>query len=321
MLRPLLAAALVAVTLAGPALAQAFPSKPVELIVPYPPGGAADIIGRLAAKEMEPLLGQPVVVLNKAGAGTIIGAQAAAGAKADGYTLFISSNTTFSMNPAVHEKLPYDSARQFEPIGMVGAIGLAVLANPAAPYTTLASLVEAAKAKPDAISYASFGNATTSHFAAEMFLQSAGINLLHVPYKGSSPAMTDLIGGVVPISVDTVTATLPQLKAGKVKVLAVTSAKRSQFLPDVPTIAESGYPGFDLTAWVAIVAPKGLPKEARDKLRGALEKALASPEFKAKLAQSGVEGGFLPLDDWEAFVTADTARMKAVATKAGIKAE
>lgn len=321
MLRPLLAAALAAVTLAGPAFAQAFPAKPIELIVPYPPGGAADIIGRLAAKEMEPLLGQPVVVLNKAGAGTIIGAQAAAGAKADGYTLFISSNTTFSMNPAVHEKLPYDSARQFEPIGMVGAIGLAVLANPAAPYPTLASLVEAAKAKPGAISYASFGNATTSHFAAEMFLQRAGINLLHVPYKGSSPAMTDLIGGVVPISVDTVTATLPQLKAGKVKALAVTSARRSQFLPEVPTIAESGYAGFDLTAWVAIVAPKGLPKDARDTLRRALEKALAAPEFKAKLAQSGVEAGFLPLDDWEAFVTADTARMKAVATKANIKAE
>ncbi|MEO6018611.1 MAG: tripartite tricarboxylate transporter substrate-binding protein, partial [Polaromonas sp.] len=226
----------------APAFAQAgYPTRPITLVVPFPPGGSSDIITRLIGKRLSDKLGQSVIIDNRPGAGTVIGAAFVAKAPADGYTLLMSSGSTFTVNPAIRSNLPYDPVKSYQPIGIVGRIPLIVLANKNVPVNNVKEFVAALKATPDKYSYASFGAGTTSHFTAEIVLQSIGAKLMHVPYKGSAPAMTDLMGGQVPFSVDTVTAALPQLKSGKIKAIAVTTAKRSSQLPDVPTFAEAGY--------------------------------------------------------------------------------
>jgi tripartite-type tricarboxylate transporter receptor subunit TctC len=311
------AAAVLALT---PAWA-AYPERPLTLVAPYPAGGAADVVARLLAKRLEDPLVKPVVVDNRPGAGTAIGAALVANAKPDGYTLLVSSNSTFTLNPAAGAKTSYDPAKSFEAIGLVGTLPLAVLVNPAVPAQDVRQLVAAARANPDKFPYGSFGNATSSHFAGALFAQATGLKLMHVPYKGSAPAMTDLIGGQIPLSFDTVVAAAPQLKAGKIKVLAVTTAKRSGNLPDVPTMAESGYPGFDFTAWLAVVAPQGLAPEVRDRLVKALQAVMTSPETQEAMRKAGFEPQWAPVTDWAGMVNADIARMKAVADKAQIKLE
>lgn len=299
----------------------AYPERPLTLVAPYPAGGAADVVARLLAKRLEDPLGKPVIVDNRPGAGTAIGAALVANAKPDGYTLLVSSNSTFTLNPAAGAKTSYDPAKSFEAIGLVGTLPLAVLVNPAVPAQDVRQLVAAARANPDKFPYGSFGNATSSHFAGALFAQATGLKLMHVPYKGSAPLMTDLIGGQIPLSFDTVVAAAPQLKAGKIKVLAVTTAKRSGNLPDVPTMAESGYPGFDFTAWLAVVAPQGLAPEVRDRLVKALQAVMTSPETQEAMRKAGFEPQWAPVTDWAGMVNADIARMKAVADKAQIKLE
>lgn len=316
--RRLLCSAALCLAVTAPAFA-AFPEKPLQLILPYPPGGAADVLGRMLARELEAKLGQPVVVINKPGAGTIIAAQAAATAPADGYTLFLTSNSTFTLNPAVQDKLPYDSAKDFEPVGMVSTIALAVLTPADNPVNDLKGMIAEAKAAPDKFTLASFGNATVSHFGGEMFKSAAGIKMTHVPYKGSGPQMTDLVGKQINYAVDTVVAGLPQIKAGKVKALAVTTAKRSALLPDVPTIAESGYAGFNFASWVAIVTPKGVPAEAKASLGKALAAVMADKALQDKLTASGFEPAYAPIPDWPGLIAKDIAAMKDIAAKASIK--
>ncbi|KAB2897299.1 MAG: tripartite tricarboxylate transporter substrate binding protein, partial [Burkholderiaceae bacterium] len=248
----------------GPmALAQGYPSKPVQLVVPFPPGGAVDIVGRLVGKKLGDRLGQPVVIENKGGAGTIVGAAFVANAPADGYTLLISSGSTFTVNPALNAKLPYDPLKSFEPIGMVARVPLILLAHRDVPVGNLKQLISAVQGAPGKYVYGSFGSGTTGHFAGELMWSAIGIQLMHVPYKGSAPAMSDLIGGQIPFTIDTVAAALPQLKAGKIKAIAVTGAARATPLPEVPTVAESGFPGFAADSWLAVVAPRGLPAEAK----------------------------------------------------------
>jgi tripartite-type tricarboxylate transporter receptor subunit TctC len=308
-----------ALSAAPAATAASFPDRPIQLIAPYPAGGAADVLARVIGKELGAKLGQPVVIVNKPGAGTIIGAQAVAAAEPNGYTLLLSSNSTFSMNPAVYPKLPYNPASDFEPVGMVANLALAILTQQATPFADVKQLVAAAKAEPTKYMYASFGNATSSHFAAEMFKAAAGIELTHVPYRGSSPAMTDLLAGQVPISFDTVVAALPQIKAGKIKALAVTTASRSSLLPDVPTVAESGYAGFDLGAWIALVGPRGLAAEAKSRLAQALEAVMADPAIPEKLKSIGFEPTYTRINGWQAFVTDDIARMREVAVRSQMR--
>ncbi|HSV35936.1 MAG TPA: tripartite tricarboxylate transporter substrate binding protein [Ramlibacter sp.] len=305
----------------GLAPAAGFPERPVTLVAPYPAGGAADVLARLLGKKLEEQLGQPVVVENKPGAGTAIGAAAVANAKPDGYTLLISSNSTFTLNPALQAKLSYDPAKGFEPVGMVGSVALAVLANPAVPVASVPQLVAAAKANPDKFVYGSFGNGTSSNFAGALFNTATGLAMTHVPYKGSAPLMTDLIGGQIPISFDTVVAAAPQLKSGKIKVLAVTTARRSALLPDVPTVAEAGYPGYELTAWLALVAPSGLPPEVRARLGKALAAAMALPDTQDKMKAAGFEPGYSAIADWSGLVSGEIVRMRAVAQRANIKAD
>jgi tripartite-type tricarboxylate transporter receptor subunit TctC len=303
------------------ARAAGFPEKPITLVVPYPAGGATDIVGRILAKGIGARIGQTVVVDNKAGGGTTIGAAYVAKAPADGYTLLISSGTTFTVNPAIYPKLPYDTVQNFEAIGIAGSTPLVLLANPKTPVNSLKELVAAAKAEPDKFTYASFGSGTTSHFAGEMLKDAAGIKLLHVPYKGSAPAMTDLIGGQVALSIDTAIAALPQLKGGKVKALAVTSAKRSKLLPDVPTVAESGYPGYEMAPWVAIVGPRGMPADVKAKLQRALADTVADKATAEELAASGLEVAFSPPAAFDAIVAKELPLMRAVAQRANIKVD
>lgn len=315
----LVGAALLCLLLYPLAARAAFPEKPVTIVVPYPPGGAADVLGRIVARHMQlQLPGSTFVVENKAGGGTSVGAQAVAQAAPDGYTLLTSSNTTWTMNPALKAKLPYDPIKSFEAIGTIGSIPLMLVAHPGAPFNSVKDLVSLAKAQPGKLNYASFGAGTSSHFAGEMFKAAAGLDIAHVPYKGSAPAMQDLIGGQVPMSFDTNIASVPQMKAGKIKALAVTSAQRISGAPDVPTLAESGLAGFDLSARVSFVAPRGLPADVRATLVKALAEALKTPALQADLAKVGLEVGYEPPAAFEARVNRELPAMRALVQKAGI---
>ncbi|MGO4328149.1 Bug family tripartite tricarboxylate transporter substrate binding protein [Cupriavidus sp. 2TAF22] len=306
----------------APALAAAqgsYPSKPIQLVLPFPPGGATDVVGRLVGQKLGERLGQTVIVDNRPGAGTVVGASYVAKSAPDGYTLMATSGTTFTVNPAVYPRLPYDPQKSFEPIGLIGSTGLILLANHDVPVNNLKEFVAAAKADPGKYSYGSFGAGTTAHFAGEALLNLTGIKMLHVPYKGSSPAMTDLIGGQIPFSVDTVAAAIPQLKSGKIKAIAVTTAKRSSLLPNVPTVAESGYPGMDASTWIALVAPRGLPPEVKAKLEKALAEAIADPATRKKLADNGIEPSYAPGKQVTSMIEKEMPQMRAIAQRANIK--
>lgn len=319
----LLAAALAGLGLGTPwlALAEGYPAKPIQLIVPFPPGGAVDIVGRTISKKLGDRLGQPIVIENKAGAGTVVGAAFVANAPADGYTLLISSGSTFTVNPALNAKLPYDPVKSYEPIGMVARVPLILLANREVPVGNLKQLIVAVQRAPDKFSYGSFGNGTTGHFAAELTWSAAGIKLMHVPYRGSAPAMSDLMGGQIPFTIDTVAAALPQLKAGKIKAIAVTGATRATQLPEVPTVAESGFPGFAADSWLAVVAPRGLPADAKAKLHKALAETLADAEIRSKLIAAGLEPAYASGDAVLAQIEDELPRMRAIAQRAQIRAD
>ena len=315
---PLLLAALLA---SASAFGAGFPEKPVTLVVPYPPGGATDTVARIVAKGMGQRLGQTVIVDNKAGAGTAIGAGAVAQAAPDGYTLLISSNTTFTVNPALKSKLPYDAQKSFESIGLIGTSPLVLLATPSLPAGSVKEVVALARAKPGKLAYGSFGNGTTSHFAGEMFKVVTGTDILHVPYKGSAPAMTDLIGGQVQLTFDTNVAALPMVQAGKVKAIAVTSAKRSPSMPNVPTVAEAGYPDYEMVPWITIVAPRGLPAAVQHALGKALADTLADTAARGDLEKAGVDVGWQQGSFYDARVAKELPLLRAYVHKAKIPME
>ena len=305
----------------APAAAQdAYPSRPLTMVVPFPPGGATDVLGRVVAQKLGQELGRTVVVENRAGAGTVIGASFVAKAAPDGYTLLVSSGTTFTVNPAIQKNLPYDPVKSFEPIGIVGRTGLALLANPKVPVKDLKEFVayvkDHAQEQPP---YGSYGTGTTAHFVGEAFMAAAKLKMTHVPYKGSAPAMTDLIGGQIPFSVDTVAAALPQSKQGKVRVLAISSPARSAFFPDVPTFAEQGYPSVAMDTWLMVAAPRGLPANVKSRLEQALRATVESPEVKKSLEAQGFEAAFASAADGEALIQQELPVMKDVAQRANIK--
>ncbi|MEF7617406.1 tripartite tricarboxylate transporter substrate binding protein [Aquincola sp. MAHUQ-54] len=312
-----LCAALPAPVLADPA----YPAKPITLVIPFPPGGSADTIGRLVGQRLSQELGQTVVIDNRPGAGTAIAAGFVAKAAPDGYTLFVSSGSTFTANPAIRSNLPYDAVKSFDPIAIVARIPLIVLANKEVPVNTIQEFTAAIKATPDKYSYASFGNGTTAHFAGEILLGRLGAKILHVPYKGSGPAMTDLIGGQVTFSVDTVTAAIPQVKAGKVKAIGVTTIARSSQLPDVPTFAEAGHPGINIDTWIMMVAPKGTPAAIREKLEKTLAKIGASADAQARMRAQGAEPAFAGSAAAAAQIEQELPLMRAVAQRANIKSD
>lgn len=278
-----------ALVLGAPGLAQAqtYPDRPIKLVVPFAAGGATDILGRLLATALGERLGQPMVVENRPGAGTVVAASMVAKAPADGYTLLLGSNTTLTMNPAIRTNLPYDPLKSFTPLALVADMGLLLVAHNDTPGQSLKDIVAQAKAAPDKFSYGSYGTGSSVHFGAEMLKTTAGFPMMHVPFNGSSPSLTALMGGQVQLAVDTVVASTPLIKSGKIKAIAALSPQRLALLPNVPTVAESGYPGFEADQWYGIVAPAGLPAPLVQLYNSEINKALASPEVARALSNEG----------------------------------
>ena len=267
----------------------AYPDKPIKLIVPYPPGGATDVIGRILAKNLGDSLGQQVLVENRGGAGGNIGAEAVAKALPDGYTLLMGAVTSHSTMATLEKgRLRYDILKDFTPVMIVGSVPLVVVVNPNVPVRTLKGLVDYAKANPDKLNYASSGAGAPQRMGAEIFQKEAGLKITHVPYKGSGPAMTDLVAGQVNLMVETVPAALPFITAGQLRPLAVTTAKRISMLPDVPTTAESGMPALEVSSTFGLLAPAGTPMPIIDQLNSAIAKLLVNPEVKEAFLKQGV---------------------------------
>jgi tripartite-type tricarboxylate transporter receptor subunit TctC len=297
-----------------------FPSRPVTIIVPATPGGILDQSSRLVANELARLVGQPVVVENRAGGGQIIGMQALLRAEADGHTMVMGSVGPNAANYSLYSKLPYGPA-DFAPVAHVVSMSNVLLVHPDVQARTVQELVALAKASPGKLSVASSGNGTSSHLAAEMLKWRAGIDLVHVPYKGAAPAMADLLGGQVQVMVDNLITALPQIKAGKLRALAVTAGQRVPELPDVPTIAESGYPGFEVTVWVGLLTQAKSPPEAVAYLHENIAKVLAMPHVRQRLAEMG--GASLPMNPTQfgGFIQRETEKWGTVVRQAGIRVE
>ena len=321
--RLLVAAAACLLAGAAPlALAQAsYPSQPIKLIVPFPPAGGTDTVARLLVEKITTGSGWTFVVDNRPGAGGNIGLDAVAKSKPDGYTIGMGQTANLAINPTLYPKMPYNALADFVPVALVAGQPLVLVVKAESPYKNLAEMVAAAKAKPGALSMASAGSGTVGHLAGELFAQRAGVKLLHVPYKGAAPAATDLMGGQVNIFFATPQTAIPLVKGGKLRALAVTSAKRVPVLPDVPTVDESGYKGFEATDWKALVAPAGTPSDVVKRLNAAAEKALSQPDTLSKLlAEGSVPLGGSP-ERFAQFLKAENGRWGDAIRKAGVKLE
>jgi tripartite-type tricarboxylate transporter receptor subunit TctC len=291
----------VAAAWAGPLAAQSFPSKPLRLVVPFPPGGPTDIVARPLAQLLSESLKQSVVVDNRGGAGGSIGADAVAKSAPDGHTLLMGTVGTHAINAALYRKLAYDPVKDFVPLGLAATAPVAVVVNASAPWQTVAELVAAAKRQPDGIPYGTAGNGTPGHLVGEMFAKAAGVDLKHVPYKGSAPAVTDLLGGQIPLMFDPVQSVLQHVQSGKLRVLAVSSRMRSPVLPQVPTLAESGLKDFEATAWWAVFAPAATPPAVAAQLQAEVERIVRSDAFRERLGNLGVQPATLrePFADFQ----------------------
>ena len=271
----------------APAFAQSFPSRPVNLVVPFPPGGGTDTGARILAEQLSKRWGQPVVVENKGGAAGQIGADSVAKAKPDGYTLLLGNIGTQAINPSLYAKLPYDADKAFAPVSLVAELPLAMMVNPALPAKTASEFITLAKSKPGQLSYSSSGSGSAPHLAAEIFKDQTGTFVLHVPYRGGGPAIADLLAGHVQLSFMTVLEASGHIKGGKLRALAVTGDKRVQALPDVPTLAESVVPGFNAISWIGLLAPAGTPPDVVDKIAADVRAVLADDAVKARITALG----------------------------------
>ena len=301
------------------AQAQGFPNKPLRLIVPFPPGGVTDISSRIVAQKLSTELGQPVVVENRAGASGVIGAEAGAKAAADGYTLTMGNISTLAINAVTFAKLPYDPVASFAPVSMVAIQPLVIAVHPSVPAQTLAELVALAKAQPGKLNFGTAGSSI--YLAVEFFNTAAGIKMNHVPYKGSSPAITDLIGGQLQVLFDPFSSLYPQVRSGKARGLAVTTLKRSAQAPTLATVAELGYPGFDVSSWQGIVVPAGTPRDVLDRLNREVVKVLGSQDVRDQFAVHSAEASPSTPEQFGAYIRQEITRWKKVATDAGVKPE
>lgn len=314
------AAALALALPAAQAQPGSYPERPIRIVVPYTAGGFNDTMARVFARKLQDAWGQPAVVDNKPGAGTVLGTDAGAKAPPDGYTLVVVG-FPLVVNQYIYPKLPYDTKTDFAPVILGGQTPNLLLVRADSPIKTMADLVAKAKASPGKLDYASAGNGTSLHLAMEYFKSVTGTDMVQVPYKGSAPMVTDLLGGQVDVMFDNLPNAMPHVKAGKMRALAVTTPKRLPELPNVPTVAEQGYPGFEVAVWYGLAAPKGTPKPILDKLNAELQKALKSDDVKTIFAAQGVDvlGG--STNDFEKFFQAQDAKWAPVIRKAGIKAE
>ena len=295
--------------------AQPYPSKPIRIVVAYPPGGGTDVMARVVAKQLGSNLGQPIVIENRGGANATIGTNNVAKSAPDGYSLAVVSGTPFVINQVVFKDLPYNVLTDFEPIGLFTNQPLLLLVNPSLPVNTTQELVSYAKSKKD-FTYA--GTDQFTFLTMEMIRRALGVEMIHVPYKGGGPAITDVIGGHVPALLGTVGVALPHVQAGKLKAIAITSAERSPVLPNVPALAEGPMPGFDVGAWFGLMAPKGTPPAILDKLNAALSDAVNSPEVKERLIALGGDTRYLPPAQFRKFLEQDLQRWTKAAEQAGV---
>jgi tripartite-type tricarboxylate transporter receptor subunit TctC len=302
-----------------PLMAQDYPAKPVRILSGFAAGGAADILGRVVAQRLSEALKQPFVVETRAGAAGIIATEAVARSAPDGYTLLVGTMTTHGIAPSLYKKLPYDVTRDFAPIALIGHIPLVMTVGSAVPASSLKDFVALAKAAPGKYSFASAGGGTPPHLTGELFRSRFGLDLLHVPYKGTAPAVTDLIGGQVSMTIDGLTVQLPHIKSGKLKALAAASAKRIAAIPDVPTFAELGYPDLEVSLWYSLFAPAGTPRPIVTLLNAELSKMLALPEVRQRLAELAVEpGDGGSAEQFGAFVQAELRRWGQVVQQVGV---
>ena len=316
-IRHLLAIAIAAV--ATGALGQPYPSKPVKLVAPSTPGDAPDVIARLVADKLSIALGQQVVVENRPGAGGVVGSDYVAKAAPDGYTLIMGNAGSHGINAAVYSKLPYDIQRDFAPVSQVAVAPNVIVINPSLPASTVAEFIAYAKANPGKLSYASGGNGSSAHMSMELFKSMSGIDIQHVPYKGSSPALTDVVSGQVVAFIGNMPPTVPLIKAGKLRALAVTTTSRSALMPELPTIAEAGLPGFETVAWFGVLAPAGTPPDVVNKLSAEIARIAKSPEIRDKLVAMGAEPVGSTPEEFRAVIDRDIAKWKPLAQKVNIK--
>ena len=304
------------------ALAQAaYPSRNIKMIVPYPPGGTTDLLGRLIADQIKGGLNAVVVVENKPGAGTTLGAEQVARSEPDGYTLLMATSTTLAINKTLYKKLPYDPVKDFAPVALVAGVPFALIINPTLPAQTLKEFIAYAKANPG-LAYGSAGNGSPQHLGAEMLKSAANIDIRHVPYRGSIPAMLDVIAGHIPFMVVDLQPALQQIKEGKVRVLGVTTPKRVAAAPDIPTIAEGGLPGYELVAWQGVVAPAGTPRPVVDTLAAQIAKLLSDPATRERFTAIAIEPlpGSTP-DGFAAYIRTEVDRWADIVRKSGVQAE
>ena len=302
-------------------LAQAWPAKPIKLIVPFPAGGGTDIIGREVAQKLATNTGWTVVIDNKPGSGGNLGLDAAAKSPADGYTFVLGQTSNLAINPTLYSKLPYDPIKDLSPVSMVASAPLVIVVAADSPLKTLADVVAAAKAKPLSLNYATSGNGTVAHLATELFQRTANVQLTHVPYKGAAQGATDLIGGQVQLYVSSVPTLIGHIKNGKMRAIAVTSAKRADDLPQVPTIAESGYKGFEAVTWFGIVGPAKLPKEVVTRVNAEINQALQSPDLLKKLSDQGADVAGSTPEQFATVIRDDIARWGKVVKESGAKVD
>jgi tripartite-type tricarboxylate transporter receptor subunit TctC len=309
------AASLLATPLAQ---AQKFPDKPIRFIVPFPPGGGNDILARAMQPRLSELLGQPVVIDNKPGAGGNMGTDMAAKASPDGYTIVIASNQV-TINPWLYSKLPFDIEKDLVPVAQAASVPMVLVVNPEVKANNVREFIALAKANPGKLNHATPGTGTPQHIAFEVFNHAAGINVTHVPYKGTGPALADLIGGQVQSAIGTMASVEPYVKAGKLKALGVTTRRRSQAMPNVPTIAESALPGFEVPLWYSILAPAGTPRDVVARLSADIAKVLQTPDVRERLTGQGFEVHYLNADQMADLMKRDTARWQKSIKEIGLK--
>jgi tripartite-type tricarboxylate transporter receptor subunit TctC len=322
--RSVLTATLVAAFLAAAAnlavAADAWPTKPVTIVIPFAAGGTTDIIGREVGQKLSEELKQPVIIDNRPGAGGTLGASLVAHASPDGYTFFMST-VAHAMAPGIYKKLPYDFIKDLDPIGMVATTPNVLVVNPSVPVNNVSELIGYIKAHPNTVNYGSAGSGSTEHFSGELFRSMTGVDITHVPYKGGAPMMTDLIGGQIQMAIETSASAAPYVRSGKVKALAVTGTKRSPAYPNLPTMDEAGIKGYTVTTWFALMAPHGTPAAIEERVSAALAKVLKDPALQKRFEDQGVSAGTLGSGELAGFIKSETTRWGDVARKAGIKVD
>jgi len=294
-----------------------YPNKPIRLVVPFPPGGTTDVIGRLIGQQLSIRFAQQFVIDNRPGAGGSIGTDIVAKAPADGYTLLLGTVASQSINPSLYAHLPYNPAKDFAPISMLGALPNVLVVNPSLPVRSVQELVALAKAKPGTLTFASGGNGTTHHLAGELFKRMAGVDMTHVPYKGNAPAITDVLGGQISMMFDNINNSLPYIKAGKLRALAVTGAVRAPIVANLPTLAELGFAGYDITAWFALFAPAGTPQPVIQRLNIEVNRALGERQVRELLAAEGIQAQSSTPQQLNAFLQTEAVRWAKLVKESG----